>query len=78
MIVGRVDERNFRCSSRLFTQQQITNCSRIPLSLVNKQSEFSSEISRLTIEKGELSLEILGLVGAHRELSFEHSGGIKQ
>ena len=33
VIVDRVDERNFRCSLRLFTRQQITNCSRIPLSL---------------------------------------------
>ena len=33
VIVDRVDERNFRCSFRLFTQQQITNCSRILLSL---------------------------------------------
>ena len=33
VIVDRVDDRNFRCSLRLFTQQQIRNCSRILLSL---------------------------------------------
>ena len=46
--------------------------------LFNDQSEFSSEISRLTIEKSELSLENSWLVSVHRELSLESSGGIKQ
>ena len=46
--------------------------------MLNNQSEFSSKISQLTIEKSELSLAISGLVSVHRELSFEISGGIKQ
>ena len=46
--------------------------------LFNDQSEFSSEISRLTIEKSELSLEISWLVSVHRELPLESSRGIKQ
>ena len=46
--------------------------------MLNNQSEFSSEISQLTIEKSELSLAISGLVSVHGELSFKISGGIKQ
>ena len=48
------------------------------ISTLINQSKFSSEISRLTIEKSELSLEISWLVSVHRELSFDSSGGLKQ
>ena len=48
------------------------------ISTLINQSEFSSEISRLTIEKSELSLKISWLISIHRELLFDSSGGLKQ
>ena len=61
-----------------FSTWSLPSTGHITYRMLNNQSEFSSEISQLTIEKSELSLAMSGLVSVHRELSFEISGGIKQ